>query len=371
MITIGLIINPIAGIGGKVGLKGSDGIDTQKRALEMGAVPESTKKAKTALSELKDTKDIVFLTCPGKMGENALCELDLPYTVLEGENKETTMPEDTVKYARMMSEKGVSCILFAGGDGTARNILDANVSVPVIGIPAGCKIHSAVYAVNPRRAGKLVCDFANGKKSVLKKTAEVMDIDEDLFRQGIVEAKLYGYIDILTEKDMTQNLKSGKGLSEEASTYMIAQYITDEMKKDTLYIIGSGSTTKAIKNKLEIDGTLLGVDLVYNKKLICKDACEKDILSCLEKYPEAKIIITVIGGQGFIFGRGNQQLSADVLKKTGKENIMIAATKQKMISLLGRTLLIDTGNEDVNKYLEGYYRITTGIDDFVIFPAKS
>ena len=370
MKTIGLIVNPVAGIGGKVGLKGSDGEATQRKALDMGAVPESGIKAKKAMEALKGRDDIKIITCLGRMGENICRELGLLYeTVPVGGDK--TVPEDTVAAARYIAAQDVSCIVFAGGDGTARNILDAKVDIPVIGIPAGCKIHSAVYAVNPRCAGRVINNFIDASHAVSVKNAEVMAIDEELFRQGIVEAKLYGYLKALSEKDMTQSLKSGRGLSEEAATSLIASYICDNMQKDVLYIVGSGSTTKAITNFIGEDGTLLGVDLVVNKKIIKKDVSEKDILAALEEYDKAKIIITVIGGQGFIFGRGNQQLSSSVLKKVGKENILIAATKKKLIELIGKPLLIDTGDDDVNKYLSGYYRIITGYDDFAVFPAKN
>ena len=160
--------------------------------------------------------------------------------------------------AKDMVKAGVDIIYFAGGDGTARNIMDAvGTQIPVLGIPAGCKIHSAVYAINPKTAGDLLVQFLQGKINGYRE-AEVMDIDEDVFRQGRVDAKLYGYLKIPNERKMVQNLKSGRGLGEEASTELIANYIVDTMQPDVLYIVGSGSTTRSIMEKLGLPNTLLG-----------------------------------------------------------------------------------------------------------------
>ena len=140
------------------------------------------------------------------------------------------------------------------------------------------------------------------------------------------------------------------------------------MEKDVLYIMGSGSTIGTIMSVLELPNTLLGVDLVYNGKVIASDVTEKDILAALDQYSKAKVVVTVIGGQGYVFGRGNQQISAAVLKRVGKENIIIAADKNKMLSLIGKSLYVDTGDLEVNEMLKGYYRVLVGYDDMVMFP---
>jgi len=369
MLKLGFIVNPIAGIGGRVGLKGSDGAETLSRALAMGAQPESGKKAAVALDKIRDLAgdQIDLYTYPGAMGEDVAAACGVPARVLGSPAAGSTTPEDTVRAAVDLREAGVDLILFAGGDGTARNILDAvGTSVPVLGIPAGCKIHSAVYALNPRIAGELAARYARGQVRETRE-AEVMDIDEDLFRCNILDAKLYGYLKVPHERSMVQNLKSGRGHSESTSVGMLANYIADTLLPDTLYIVAPGSTTKRIMEAMGLPGTLLGVDLVYNKAILVNDAAERDILAQLDRYPKAKIIVTVIGGQGYVFGRGNQQISAEVLRRVGKENIIIAASKDKMLSLFGKELYVDTGDEAVNAMLRGYYKVVTGYEDYIMF----
>lgn len=357
---IGLIINPIAGIGGKVGLKGSDGEETLKKALELGAVPESENKVGIAFEKLLDVKDqFKVYTLPGKMGGNLMEKMGFDYEVL-GEEKEETKPEDTIAGAKLIHEEGVDLLVFAGGDGTARNIMDAvKEDQLVIGIPAGVKIHSAVFALNPSTAGQLLLNYIKGE-SCTEKISEVMDINEELFRENRVDAKLYGYLNVLNAGNMVQTLKSGKILDDEEDFINIADQLIEDYEEDTLYIFGTGSTVFKVMANMEMEGTLLGVDLVYNKEVIAKDVTEKEILEALDKYENAKIVVTIIGGQGYVFGRGNQQLSAKVLEKVGKKNIIIIATKQKMMELFFQGLLLDTGDQRVNELLTGYYEIVVG-----------
>lgn len=364
---LGFIVNPVAGIGGKVGLKGSDGEATLQKALDLGAVPESGKKALVTMNLLKEVADqLDIYTYPGEMGAD-ICEVaGLKYTVTGKIDSGHTAPEDTIKAARELRDRNLDLILFAGGDGTARNIMDAvGTSIPVLGIPTGCKIHSGVYAVNPRTAGMLMGQYAQGKVRETKE-AEVMDIDEDLFRKGTVQARLYGYLQIPNETKMVQNLKSGRGYSESTSIELLSNYIADEWEDDTLYIVGTGSTTAAIMKKMGLPNTLLGVDLIYNREVLASDCTERQILDIIKDYKKVKIIVTVIGGQGYIFGRGNQQISAEVIKRVGKDNIIVAASKNKVLSLFGQPLYVDTGDEEVNKMLTGYIRVIVGYGESVM-----
>lgn len=366
---LGFIVNPVAGIGGKVGLKGSDGAMILQRALELGAVRESGKKALITMKALKEVEDeLDIYTWQGEMGEDICREAGLSATVLGSIIPGHTTPADTVSAARQMKELDLDLILFVGGDGTARNIMDAvGTDAVVLGIPAGCKIHSGVYALNPKTAGVLMKEFVQGKVKETKQ-AEVMDIDEELFRQGVVQARLYGYLRIPNETRMVQNLKSGRGFSESASIEMLSNYVANEMKEDVLYIVGTGSTTASIMKKLDLPNTLLGVDLVCNREVIASDCTEKDILEVMKDYDKVKIIVTVIGGQGYVFGRGNQQISAEVIRRVGKENIIIAASKNKILSLFGSSLHVDTGNEEINKMLCGYYRVIVGYGESMMLP---
>lgn len=368
---LGFIVNPVAGIGGKVGLKGSDGEDILKKALELGAVRESGRKALVTMKILKEAEDdIEIFTWPGEMGEDVCREAGLKASVLGSIIPGGTTPEDTVRAAREMSTLDLDLILFVGGDGTARNIMDAvGTEAAVLGIPAGCKIHSGVYALNPKTAGRLLLEYVQGKVTETK-LAEVMDIDESQFRNGIVQARLYGYLKIPNESRMVQNLKSGRGFSENASIEMLSNYIADEMKDGTLYIVGTGSTTASIMEKLGLPNTLLGVDAVYNRKVIASDCTERELLELIKRYQKVKIIVTVIGGQGYVFGRGNQQISAEVIRRVGKENIVIAASRNKILALFGSALHVDTGNEEVNQMLCGYYRVIVGYEDIMMLPMR-
>jgi len=367
---LGLIINPVAGIGGKVGLKGSDGQDTIARAKELGACQESGIKAGKALAEFADlAAGFALYTCAGAMGQEECEKLRIPAEMIGGGGGESSAG-DTTRAAKEMARLGVELLLFAGGDGTARDVMDAvGRTVPVLGVPTGCKIHSAVYAINPKFAGAAVRKMIEDGKVPRLREAEVMDIDEDLFREGVVNARLYGYMNVPDDRQRMQNLKSGRSMSEQASVEMLSNCVADSMERDALYIIGSGSTMMKVKEKLRIDGTLLGIDLVYNGETVCKDATEKEILDALEEYGKAKIIVTVIGGQGYIFGRGNQQISAAVLSRVGKENILVAMSKDKADSMFMQNLYIDTSDEEVNRDLCGYYRVLVGYDNYVMYKA--
>jgi len=363
---LGLIVNPVAGMGGRVGLKGSDGPEILQKAIELGAKPQSPKRAVQALQRLINLKDeIDLITYPDDMGENEARELGFSPVVIGSIIKGKTTPEDTQLAAKQMQEIGVDLLLFAGGDGTARNIYNAvEDQVVALGIPAGVKIHSAVYGQNPKSSGELAALFLQGKVKEVQE-AEVMDIDEEAFRAGRVSAKLYGYLKVPYEKRYVQNLKSGGVAGEKATLEQIANYVIDNMDDDYYYIVGPGTTTRPIMEKLGLPNTLLGVDVVYRKKLVANDVNEQSLLKIIDG-KKAKIVVTTIGGQGYIFGRGNQQLSPEVLKKVGKENIIIVSTRDKLNTNFGSPLLVDTGDEEVNDWLKGYYPVIVGYDDIII-----
>ena len=353
---LGVIINPIAGMGGKVGLKGTDGVDVLKRAREMGALPESPVKAKKALEKLLPIKgELEIFTFPGKMGEDELLELGFKPNILNHLSDVTTA-EDTEKAARMMLDKDVDIIIFAGGDGTARNIHNAvGEEKPVIGIPTGVKIHSGVFASHPAAAGEIAYNYITNEGTSIK-AAEVMDIDEESFREGILSAKLYGYMNIPDMPNLTQVQKSAGHADESETIAGIAEKVVEEMEDDVYYIIGSGTTIRPIMDELGLKNTLLGIDIVKNKELIAQDVNEKGILEIIGDN-KAKIIVTVIGGQGYIFGRGNQQISAEVVRKVGKKNIIVVAPRSKLFSLGDNPLLADLGDEEMNKELTGYINV--------------
>lgn len=362
---IGLIINPYAGLGGRAGFKGSDDVSIQIKALEMGVVPQSPHRTLLCLKEIEQDADEILILCmAGDMGEEVVRQTKLSYQILTHvQYSSRSTSEDTKAAAYDILTKGAELLIFAGGDGTARDVLDAvGTKIPVIGIPAGVKIHSAVYAINPYSAGKAVHSFVRGH-GVRLKEAEVMDIDEELFRQGRVEARLYGYMRIPQLLEYMQGMKAG-GYSEESSLKGIAAEIISKMEDDVFYVIGPGTTTTGIMEALGMENTLLGVDVVRNGKLVGKDMNEPDLYQLL-RGKNFRIVVTIIGGQGHVFGRGNQQISPRILKEAGKGNITVVATRSKLIDLRGRPMILDTGDPELDKMLCGYYRVVAGYQDFI------
>lgn len=366
---IGFLINPVAGMGGKVALKGTDGEDILRRAIELGAVPTAEKRAEAALAEFIDAAGKHEFYAPsGEMGGGMLSGKGItPRTIYTPPGK-TTTSDDTKKAVSLMLEAGVEAIVFAGGDGTARDVCSvAGEAVPVIGIPAGVKIHSAVYAKRPKDAGKLVKNLLLGKVKRFV-PAEVMDLDEDAFRNNVVNARLYGYMRVPDDREFMQDRKSGSLSSDGSEMLDIASYVIKNMREDEIYLIGSGNTTYLIKEKLNIKGTLLGVDAVVNKALAGKDMTEREIRDALSGFEKNKrhLVITVIGGQGHIFGRGNQQLSPDVIRMIPRENIMIIANTSKMSALFGKPFIADTGDPLLDEELKGYFPVITGFGKMIM-----
>ena len=375
MKTLGLIVNPIAGMGGSVGLKGTDGEDTPQRALSLGAEPQASKRTYEALSVIgKAMPELPLVTCAGNMGEDIARSCGLTARIIEGvpQDGAPTSPADTRRAALELRRLGVDLLLFAGGDGTARDICDAlqsdgveSAELPVLGIPAGVKMHSGVFALTPRKAGETAAHFLNDDTAELA-DAEVMDIDEDAFREGRVSATLHGYLKTPMDDGGVQATKSGAAPSDSQAAEDIARQVAADMTDDTLYIIGPGTTTAAIASELGVANTLLGVDVVANGKLLATDATKRDLLR-LTDGRQAKIVVTVIGGQGYIFGRGNQQISPRVIRRIGRENIVVVATAGKLRALDGRPLLVDTGDPALDAELSGYIRVITGYRESHIY----
>ena len=361
---IGLIVKPVAGMGGRVGLKGSDGKEIHEMALALGAVPVSPQRTCEALKIISGIQNkIELFTYPGEMGQDEAVLCGLSPKVIGAIRKGKTTPEDTIRAARDLEKIGVDLLVFTGGDGTARNIYDAvSDRLTVIGIPGGVKIHSGVYAANPVKAARLIVDFVISPGKSALQTAEVMDIDEEMVRQDKVSAKLYGYMKIPYERGLNQSSKAGSNPRDEMFQDEIALDVIHNMDPDDIYLVSAGTTTKAVMDKLNIIGTLLGIDAVKNRQLISKDLNESAILELMAREPDTtfKIITTVIGRQGYIFGRGNQQLSPAVIRRVGKENIILIATINKILSLNEDDFLVDTGDPELDKELEGYVRVTTG-----------
>lgn len=375
MFRLGLIINPLAGVGGSVALKGSDGADTVATAFDRGAIAMAEERCAQALTLLEPFKaQMVIVTVAGVMGGNLAAALGFSNRLLPDVVPLTaTTADDTRAAAKALCTHGLDLLLFVGGDGTARDIYAAVGLGPVVlGVPAGVKMQSGVYANSPQAAGRLVSLMIQGALLSLI-DAEVRDIDEEAYRQGKVRSRYFGQLRVPADVRYLQQVKCG-GLECEALVLdEIAADIMASMDKHGLYIIGAGTTTQAIKRAMGIKGTLLGVDLVLNGELFKADATEQEILAALSVLPVGKtatLIITLIGGQGHLFGRGNQQLSPAVIRVIGRDHIWVVASKDKLNTLNGRPILLDTGDQALNHQLSGYMRVITGYEDYVIYPVS-
>ncbi|MBN8446591.1 MAG: ATP-NAD kinase family protein [Gammaproteobacteria bacterium] len=362
---LGFIINPFAGLGGSVALKGSD--DMAATALALGAVPMASQRAEYALQELLALRDqLVIVTVAGAMGADLAEKLGFTLEVLKWTPAEPSTATDSEEAAAQLSQLGIDLLLFAGGDGTARNICNSvKPSTTVLGIPAGCKIHSGVYAITPQAAGKVVAKMVRGEL-VSVQEAQVMDIDEVAFRSGTVRAKRYGEMQIPAELRYVQSVKTAGKESEELVLDDLAAYFVSQMEDDVRYIMGSGSTVAAVMAELNLPNTLLGVDVVENGEVIASDVTAAELLKLVDGF-DCRLVITLIGGQGHIFGRGNQQLSPSVIRTVGREHICLLATKSKIQQLGGRPLISDSGDPSLDQELQGMLRILCGYNDYVMY----
>ena len=371
-LTVGLVVNPYAGIGGAIALKGSDGADIREKALKAGAERKAMQRAETALKILQNyQKQLDFVTCGGEMGANVLKSLGFSYQTVFNPNAQETSSDDTKQAVKAIIDKNVDILLFAGGDGTARDVYSV---VPdnqlVLGIPAGVKIHSGVYAISPTAAGRVIEKILKGELSSIHES-DVMDIDESAFREGVVKARRYGEMSVPAELEYVQAVKMGGKESDELVLDDIAAEIIERVD-DELLVMGSGSTVAAIMDDMGIENTLLGVDLVQDDALIKSDITEKELFEAVSKsVGSVKLIITLIGGQGHLFGRGNQQLSPRVIRAIGKDNIWVVATKAKLKSLNNQPLRVDTGDSELDNELSGTIRVITGYHDEVLMPVAA
>jgi predicted polyphosphate/ATP-dependent NAD kinase len=364
---LGLIVNPVAGMGGAVGLKGTDGPELLVRARELGAVPLAENRAQSALSALARLGDrLEVFTFRGSMGETAALLSGITPRVIGAASQIPSTSADTKEAARQLEDLGVELLLFAGGDGTTRDIHDVvGTSLTVLGIPAGVKIQSAVFATSPVVAGQVAESYLSGRVG-REKEAEVMDINEEDYRREILSTRLHGYLKIPDCSSQLQSRKSASAPSERAIQQAIAAELIERMVDDRFFIVGPGTTCRPIMEELGLQNSLLGVDIVCAGQLVGQDLGEREILQIIGDAP-CTLVLTPVGGQGFLLGRGNQQISPKVIQKVGKENIAVCATSEKLSALRGRPLLVDTGDPDCDAYLCGYYRVVTGYREATIY----
>lgn len=367
---LGLIINPYAGLGGSLGLKGSDGEAIRTEALARGAEMRAPQRMARALKFLSAFSDQIEIFCfAGDMGEAIARDLGFTTHVIGTAQQSPSEATDTCAAAKALMDKSVDLILFAGGDGTARLIADViGTHQPVLGIPSGVKMHSGVYAISPEAAGEIVKQLLTGQ---LVNVAErdVKDIDEDAFRNGQVRARFYGVLLVPEDSQFLQQVKNAGTERDELAQLDVAQEMIQHLQPDILYLVGPGSTTHLFLQELGLEGSLLGVDILLNNELIAVDVSASQILVQLNQFTgPVKMIITAIGGQGHILGRGNQQFTPEILRRVGKDNIVIIAARGKILALNGRPLLVDTNDPQLDQSFNGYARVITGYNESIMYP---
>jgi predicted polyphosphate/ATP-dependent NAD kinase len=385
---LGFVVNPIAGMGGRVGLKGTDGV--VREAVKRGAKPLSPLRAVEFLEALKRSFDrkgrfpYVF-TCKGAMGEDELKTtglkangvLPIPadgprteeyYSGDAASSLYLSSAQDTKKAVAAFVIQKVDLIVFVGGDGTARDVLDVIKELespllpPVLGVPSGVKMYSGVFALNPVNAAEIVALYSDGKAEV--SDLEVVDVDEEAFRDDRLSVRIYGYMKCLYVPMMSQTSKelSPDMIDEKENQKALAKTIIEDMDVNALYILGPGTTVKCLADMLGAKKTTLGVDLYYKGHTIALDVDEETILKEMKKHGDKRktwIVVSPIGRQGMIFGRGNQQISPRVIREVGKDHIIAMATKSKVRDLDGGYLRVDTGENDVDNLLKGYMKVIT------------
>lgn len=379
MFTVGLVVNPVAGLGGAVGLKGSDGADVQREALARGATPRAGARAAQAVQTLRSRCPAVrIVTVPGAMGE---LSAGVPHELVEPPSHEVTTAADT--RAAVAALAGVDLLLFAGGDGTARDVLDAvrelgDQAPPVLGVPAGVKVYSGCFALSPATAGFLAADYGTGlarrgpDRGGADHTveAEVVDLDEELYRRGEVSPRLYGSLRVPAARTGLSGRKAGSSGTSAGTVEGIAREVVSRMRPGVRYVLGPGATTLAVGRELGLAATLLGVDVVEpGAGLLAADVSESELFE-LAGGGESVLVLSVIGGQGFVLGRGNQQISPrvlDALAAGRTDALVVLATQQKLAALGGRPLLADTGDQETDSKLSGHVRVVTGYRESTIY----
>ncbi len=364
---IGLVVNPIAGMGGRLAFKGSDDAALVAAARARGEAPVAPARATEALRRLAALNSgVEVLAYPGEMGEDEALDAQLTATVV-GSIEPVTSAQDTRAAAVEMADRGVDLLLFAGGDGTAVDLLEAiGDRIPVLGIPAGVKMHSAVFAVNPRSAGELAARLARDGVRRLHR-AEVMDVDEALLRAGSMSARLHGFLTVPDARGLVQGAKARSLGSEALAQQEVAHHLVDSVLGDRTWLIGPGSTTGALLGLLGLEKTLLGVDVIRDGVCVLPDA-DEEALARLVEVEDAGIIVTPVGGQGFLFGRGNQQLSASVIERVDRSRVIVVATEAKIARLAGAPLRVDTGDPGLDASFAGYTRIVVGHNREIVYP---
>jgi len=364
---IGFLINPIAGMGGRVGLKGSD--DVVEIAIERGASPSSGRRAgemlrllRTRLGDHPSPPDFVWITSSGGMGEEALRRAG--FEKIEAVYRPSASPDasDTRRAVRAFLDAGATLVVFCGGDGTARDVCaETRQTTPILGVPAGVKMYSGVFGVSPAHTAEVLIGYLEGRLGLLD--VDVLDVDEEAFRGGRLDVRLHDSARIPHEPGLVQMAKQViEDRDEGSAKAQIAEHLAEELEShsETLFLLGPGSTLSSIADRVGLAKTLLGVDAMVAGKFVGRDLDESQLLELVAVHTHVRLVVSPLGAQGFVLGRGNQQLSPAVIEQIERENIVIVATPAK----LARTpvLRFDTGDAALDKLLvgSGFLPVVTG-----------
>lgn len=374
---IGFLVNPLAGAGGPAGHKGSDLAQT-KSLLDAGEIEaRSPGRASKFVSSLQDIKNCTFVVAPGCMGQDYFSESNgkiqqSQIEVLTNDLPDSTNAETTKRFVQAILDQRVDMLVFVGGDGTARDVCSVvETSIPVLGVPSGVKMHSGVFAITPEAAAEVLSGIVSGQLVTLSEQ-DVRDIDEEALQHSKVKSRYFGSMIVPEEIRYMQSVKAGGIEVDELVLQDIAteieERIDDEENADALFIFATGSTTHFIEEHLGCEATLLGVDVVQDRKTIAADVSSQELETLVENYSgKVVIILTAIGGQGHILGRGNQQLTPKVLKRAGRENLWVVVTKTKLETLESRPLLMDSNDPDLDRQWQGLIPVITGYHDQVLY----
>ena len=346
---IGIVVNPDAGLGGRLGFKGSDG--RAQEARDAGAVDRAGPRMQQCISKFNELLasslnrmgvSPTIVAWSGRMGGDWLDGFE--YEQRKKSPIESTA-QDTSNLVHDLLEAEVDVILYAGGDGTTRDIvnaLDGN-ETPLIGVPGGVKMHSGCFATTPKASAEVLLAFLQGDLMVA--ITEVMDLDEEIYQKGEWKVRMYGEAWTPSSPRFMQGAKEQVERASESDTIEgLANHIGNliDDNPELMVIWGSGGTLRRMGEHLNVELTLLGID-IQHKGTIHSDLNEQQLLQHLAGYEGPRLLLlSPMGGQGFLIGRGNLQLSPDVLRAIGFESILGVATPSKLLGL--SSVRIDTGD---------------------------
>ena len=369
MVKLGLLVNPDAGLGGRLGLKGSDG--QAEIARSRGAQDRSGPRMRIMLDHLvaisKESLDgIQWYLSEGRMGTDWIPPTISPFGIIHSSNSSTDA-NDTSQLVASLIDSDIDLLIYAGGDGTTRDVVAAlsqygRPELPIIGVPTGVKMHSGCFASSPKAAAEVLSSWLEG--DLLLSSTEVLDLDEDLYREGKWVVRLYAEaITPASPRWMQGSKMRVEASGEEEVIQGLAEHVRETLIDDQMMIIwGSGGTLRTIGGILGFELNTLGIDITLGTNIVASDLNEKEILAALEEHQgDVILLLSPMGGQGFLIGRGNLQLSPEVLRMIGVDRVLGIVTPAKMLTL--RSLRVETGDPEMDerfskkkylKVLQGY-----------------